>query len=118
MATGITLAGTLYISLPMLPSFLWLVVLYPLSAVGWALATPQMTAMVGDLSHQDSRGRIFGIYQMSSGIGLSLGPLVGGWLYDTYGGAIPFTINGALLLSTAVFIALALGRGQVPRRVG
>ncbi len=113
MATGVTVAGTLYISLPMLPSLVWLVVLYTLSATGWALAGPQMTAMVGDLSHEDRRGRIFGIYQMSSGIGLSVGPLMGGWLYDTYGGAIPFTLNGAVLLSTALFIALALGRGQV-----
>ncbi len=111
MAAGVTVAATLYLALPLLPSFVWLVVLYPLSAVGWSLATPQMTAMVGDLSHEDRRGRIFGIYQMFSGIGLSAGPLMGGWLYDTYGGAIPFTIHGAVLLSTALFIALALGRG-------
>ncbi len=111
MATGVTVAGTLYISLPMLPSLVWLAVLYALSATGWALALPQMTAMVGDLSHEDRRGRIFGMYQMFSGIGLSVGPLMGGWLYDTYGGAIPFTINGAILLSTALFIALALSRG-------
>ncbi len=112
MATGVTVAGTLYISLPMLPSLVWLAVLYALSATGWALALPQMTAMVGDLSHEDRRGRIFGMYQMFSGIGLSVGPLMGGWLYDTYGGAIPFTINGAILLSTALFIALALTRRQ------
>ncbi len=112
MATGLTVAGTLYISLPMLPSLAWLVVLYTLSATGWALAQPQMTAMVGDLSHEDRRGRVFGMYQMFSGIGLSVGPLVGGWLYDTYDGAIPFTINGAILLSTALFIALALSRSQ------
>jgi MFS family permease len=112
MATGVAVSGTLYISLPMLPSLVWLVVLYTLSAIGWALARPQMTAMVGDLSHEDRRGRIFGIYQMFEGLGLSMGPLLGGWLYDTYGGAIPFTINGAILLSTALFIALALSRGR------
>ncbi len=110
MATGVTLTGVLYISLPSLPSLIWLVVLYPLSAIGQALSGPQMTAMVGDLSHGDRRGRIFGIYQMFSGLGLSVGPLVGGWLYDTQGGASPFIINGAILLSTAIFIALALGR--------
>ncbi len=54
---------------------------------------------------------------MFSGIGLSEGPLVGGWLYDTYGGAIPLTINGAILLSTALFIALALGRAPGPATV-
>ncbi len=117
MATGVTVAGTLYISLPFLPSLVWLVVLYPLSAVGQALYSPQMTAMVGDLSHENRRGRIFGIYQMFSGIGLSVGPLMGGWLYDTYGGATTVIINGAILLLTALFVALALGRGQAPEHV-
>ena len=118
MATGVTVAGTLYISLPMLPSLVWLVVLYTLSATGWALARPQMTAMVGDLSHEDRRGRIFGTYQMFEGIGLSVGPLMGGWLYDIYGGAVPFTINGAILLSTALFIALGLSRSMGKQELG
>jgi MFS family permease len=108
MATGFLLTGLLYSAFPFLPNLIWLVVLYTLSAVGGAMADPARQAMVGDLANEQERGRVYGVYELVVGIGMSLGPLLGGWIYDNVGQDIPFFINGALLLLAAVWAGLTL----------
>ena len=108
MAAGFLLSGLLYSMFPFLPNLIWLVVLYTLSAVGGALADPARQAMVGDLSNEQERGRVYGVYELVVGIGSSLGPLLGGWIYDNVGQDIPFYLNGALLLLAAVWAGFTL----------
>ena len=51
----------------------------------------------------------------AAGLGVTVGPLLGGWLYETWGPQAPFYANGiALALSTLVLWALL----QVPEPVG
>jgi len=116
MATGFLLAGLLYSALPFLPNLIWLALLYTLSAVGGAMAGPARQAMVGDLADEQERGRVYGLYELVVGIGASLGPLLGGWMYDNVGQDIPFFINGALMLLAAVWAGLTLRErnSQVP----
>jgi MFS family permease len=108
LAGGLVLAGTLYIALPNLPNLLWLVILYTLAAVGWAMSDPAKTALVGDLAKEDQRGRVFGIYELVTGIGRSLGPLAGGFVYDNYGQELPFYLNGGILVLSAMWVLLYL----------
>jgi len=113
MALGMLATGLLYTSFPILPSIVWLVVLYTLSAVGSVMADLAKTAMVGDIAGEEERGRIFGVYQLTTGVGASLGPLVGGWIYDQFGNDIPFFMNGVLLVLSAVWAARYLGDGDI-----
>ncbi len=115
MAVGLVGAGLLSLLLPGLPSLAWLVILYTLSAVGWAMADPAEEAMVADLSGEDTRGRGYGLYNLAGGLGATIGPLIGGWLYDNAGEAVPFYVNGVVLLASAVWVLLAL-RGPALER--
>lgn len=108
LAGGLVLAGTLYIALPTLPNLLWLVVLYTIAAVGWAMSDPAKTALVADLAEEDQRGRIFGIYELVTGIGRSLGPLVGGFVYDNFSHELPFYLNGGILVISAAWVLVYL----------
>jgi MFS family permease len=108
LAGGLLLAGTLYIALPNLPGLLWLVVLYTTAAVGWAMSDPAKTALVADLANEDQRGRVFGIYELVTGAGRSLGPLAGGFLYDNFSHELPFYLNGSILLLSAIWVLLYL----------
>ena len=72
------------------------------------MAGPARQAMVGDLANEQERGRVYGLYELVVGIGASLGPLLGGWIYDNVGQDIPFFMNGALMLLAAVWAGLTL----------
>ena len=112
MAIGLIGAGLLSLLLPGLPSPFWLMLLYTLTAVGWSIADPAETAMVADLAGRDSRGRGYGVYDFVNGLGATIGPLLGGWLYDNVGRPVPFYLNGAVLVASAVWIVLAMRNGR------
>jgi MFS family permease len=108
MASGLIGAGFLSLLLPRLPNIGWLVVIYTLSAVGWSMADPAEIAMVADVTGGETRGRAYGLYEFAGGLGASLGPLLGGWLYDTAGRTTPFTLNGVVLLGSAIWVLVML----------
>lgn len=113
MASGSALTGLLYLFIPNLPNIIWLIVLYTLSSIGWTMANPAETAMVSDLSSGDTRGRTYGMYALVGRLGASIGPLLGGWLYDSLGHAVPFYITGIILLLSAILAIILLRESPV-----
>ena len=85
-----------------------LAVLYTLSAVASSLVEPAAAAMVADLIGRERRGTGYGLHALAGGLGATLGPLVGGWVYDTIGQAVPFYLDGAVLCASAVWVWLML----------
>lgn len=108
MAVGLVGSGVMSLLLPSLPNLVWLGVLYTLEAIGWTIAAPAEEAMVADLTGAAVRGRGYGMYTFARMLGMTVGPLIGGWLYDSVGQAVPFYINGVVLLFGAVWVLVAL----------
>jgi MFS family permease len=75
------------------------------------MAGPAEEAMVADLTgNQVRRGLGYGFHTFVSSMGASVGPLAGGWLYDSVGLAVPFYLNGVVLLMGALLVLLLLGK--------
>lgn len=110
MALGMVGAGIFSFLLPGLPGIFWLTIFWTLESVGWAMADPAEEAMVADLTGHQVRGTGYGFYTFVSSMGASVGPLAGGWLYDSVGRAVPFYFNGVVLLIGALLVLLLLGR--------
>jgi MFS family permease len=110
MALGLVVSGIFSFLLPVLPGIIWLAIFWTLESVGWAMAGPAEEAMVADLTGHQVRGMGYGLYTFVSSMGASIGPLAGGWLYDSVGRTIPFYLNGVVLLIGALFILLVLGK--------
>ena len=114
MALGLVGAGICSFLLPGLPGIVWLAIFWTLESVGWAMAGPAEEAMVADLTGHQIRGTGYGLYTFVSSVGASVGPLAGGWLYDSIGRAVPFYINGIVLLIGALLVMLLLGKNRLP----
>jgi MFS family permease len=113
MALGMFGSGIFSFLLPGLPGIVWLAIFWTLESVGWAMAGPAEEAMVADLTGNEVRGLGYGLYTFVSSMGASVGPLAGGWLYDSIGQAVPFYFNGVVLLMGALLVLLLLGEKRL-----
>ncbi len=113
IAVGLAGSGVVSLFLPGLPSVAWLILLWMVEALGWAMAAPAQEALVADLCGRDTRGTGYGLYSFSGSLGATFGPLVGGWLYDTAGHGVPFYLNAVVMLAGAVWVLAMLPRRPV-----
>lgn len=113
MAIGLVGAGIVSLLMPSMTSLSMLSGLWLLEAVGFSAASPAEGALVADLTGKNVRGTGYGMYTFASGLGFTLGPLLGGWLYDAAGHAVPFYANGVALFIGAILVLWLLrGAGQ------
>ncbi|MCL6431698.1 MAG: MFS transporter [Anaerolineae bacterium] len=114
IAAGLAFSGLVSLLLPLVPSLLWLTALWAVQAVGLVATAPAQKALVADLMGSDARGQGYGLYVAASDIGVVIGPLLGGWLYDTAGHGTPFLLNGLLLLGSAALALVLLRERPAP----
>jgi EmrB/QacA subfamily drug resistance transporter len=79
-----------------------------LQGIGGALLTPGSLAMIDASFRRTDRARAIGAWSGLTGVGVALGPLLGGWLVDAVSWRAVFLIN----LPLGLFVCLA-----APRRV-
>ena len=114
IAIGLVGAGLVSLLMPLMTNLVILSILWVLEAIGFSAASPAQGALVADLTGKNVRGTGYGLYTLASGLGFIIGPLLGGWLYDSAGHAVPFYING-IMLFTGAGLVLVLLRGTHER---
>jgi len=112
MVIGLVAGGIFSVFIPILPSLIWLVVLFTFSNVTGAMSGPAQTAMVSDIVGEERRGRAYGLYDFALNLGITLGPLLGGWLYDAAGKTTPFFLNGAILVVSGAWVLIFMRQHQ------
>jgi MFS family permease len=117
MVAGMTGSGLLMILLPQLSTLLWLAVFYTLSGITWAISEPAETSLVAELTGGSRMGRSYGMYEMAGQIGFTVGPLLGGLLYDAVARQTPFYINGVMLIAGALWVAFSMRGISLPKHV-
>jgi len=115
MVLGMAVAAGSSFLIPGLASLTGLAALWALQALCYAAGDPAEQALVADLTGGDQRGRAYGLYMLAAGLGATVGPLVGGWLYEALGPQAPFYANG-IVLALCTLLLGALLRG--PARTG
>lgn len=92
-----------------------LVVLVTVMSLGEVLLAPVAAAQVADLAPEVVRGRYMGVWTVVWNGGASLGPAVGGFSMDRFGGRRAFALLlGVGLLGGALFVLLARRGMGVP----
>ena len=98
---GLILMGASTFAFVIASRFSDLLVLRALQGIGVALTIPASVALMAASSDPQTRGGSMGIYVTARMVGFTIGPLIGGYLYDRFG------FNAAFFAGTA-FIALAM----------
>jgi MFS family permease len=111
MLLGMGVAAASSFLLPGLNTLLALAALQVIQALSGAASSPALQSLVADQTGGDRRGRAYGIYALAGGLGATVGPLVGGWLYESVSPAAPFYANGIVLALSTLVLGLFL---QIP----
>lgn len=111
---GSLLYGLGYLSLGWVGSFNWVLATIVVITAGEIVFSPITLSVVAELSPQDWRGRYMGFFGLSQTLGMSLGPLLGGVLLDTFPTDSRF-IWGAIAF-VAFVAAVGFQRWGVARR--
>lgn len=114
MVLGLGVSAATMFILPKLTSILGLAILWSLLALCFAAGDPAEQALVAELTGGDQHGRAYGFYVMASDVGAALGPLGGGWLYDSVSTSAPFIATGAILAICGLILLLFL---SIPKSV-
>lgn len=104
MLLGMTVAAASSFLMPGLGSVLALAIVQVVVAAAGAAGRPARRALVADLTGGDQRGRAYGIYALAGGLGATVGPLAGGWLYERVSPAAPFYANGIVVAASALVL--------------
>lgn len=105
---AIATAAGVSLLIPRVDSLAALAALWVLEAVCFTASDPASSALITDLTGEQVRGRVYGLFAFAGSLGAVAGPLLGGWLYDSAGKPAPFLVNAAALGACALIIALAL----------
>ncbi|MFX0209568.1 MAG: MFS transporter [Candidatus Hodarchaeota archaeon] len=106
-----TLVGLLFISLGIEMALIFLMILFTCQRFLFGIMQPSFRALQSDLVPEKVRGKEFGIVQAFANFGSTLGPIIGGWLYDVFymnnfhfngityfGAGVTFILAGSLAL--------------------
>jgi DHA1 family multidrug resistance protein-like MFS transporter len=115
MLLGMSVAAASSFIIPGLSTLATLAILQVVQAACGAASGPARQALVADLTGGDQRGRAYGLYALAGGLGATVGPLVGGWLYERVSPAACFYANGVVLALSVVVLWAFL---HVPDKAG
>lgn len=106
---GMVLASAGMWILPLSPRVTVLATGAVLLGISYALSTPAWHALVSELAPPGRTGLAMGASQTAQGLGLVLGPLLGGVLWDEFGHRAPF-LGAAALLTAGTVLLLVMAR--------
>jgi DHA1 family multidrug resistance protein-like MFS transporter len=108
MMLGLIVGALASFIIPHLRSIMALSALWTVETLGYVTSLPAERAFVADIAGEDVRGTNYGLYTFAFFLGGVVGPLAGGWLYDTIGHASPFYLNSLFLLFGSLLVAVLL----------
>jgi DHA1 family tetracycline resistance protein-like MFS transporter len=111
VSIGTALIAVGLVLTPITHSFVVLCVALIILATGSGINNPSNSSLLSKLCPSDETGGVMGIGQSMSTLGRILGPMAGGFLFDTMGAASPYWLGGAVMLVAFMF-SLRLPRIQ------
>jgi EmrB/QacA subfamily drug resistance transporter len=87
------------------PSVGWLIAARVVQGIGAALLTPSSLALIGATYPKEERNRAVGVWAAASALTTAGGPILGGWLTETFGWQSVFWINPPLAAAAVALLS-------------
>ncbi|MDL2407061.1 MFS transporter [Rhizobium calliandrae] len=117
LALGCVLFGLASAACAMAPSPAWLITARVVQGAAAAIVTPASLALIGATYPRAERNRAIGIWAAASALTTAGGPVLGGWLTETFGWPSVFWINPPIAVVTVgVLLIFAPKDGRIHRR--
>ncbi|HEX3440662.1 MAG TPA: MFS transporter [Pseudolabrys sp.] len=116
LAVGCLVFAAASIACAVAPSVKWLIAARVVQGIGAALLTPASLALIGATYPKEERNRAVGVWAAASALTTAGGPILGGWLTETFGWQAVFWINPPLAVAAvALLYAFAPPDAREPR---
>lgn len=106
IVVGLVLMAVATLGFLLASQFTHLLFLRALQGIGVAITVPAALALMVGSSEKSTRGGSMGIYTTSRMLGLAIGPLLGGLLYDSFGFDAAFYAGGAFIILAFILVNL------------
>jgi EmrB/QacA subfamily drug resistance transporter len=116
LAIGSLLFGVTSAICALAPSVSWLISARVLQGIAAAILTPSSLALIGAVYPKEERNRAVGVWAAASSLTTAGGPVLGGWLVETFGWQSVFWINPPLALVVVGLLAAFAPEDQHQRR--
>lgn len=98
LITGFTISAAALLLFTYAKSMTILYVLVALLGIGYAFIIPSWNALIASAIPPEKRGAVWGFFLTIEGLGMIIGPIVSGKLWDVYGYHAPFLMSGSVLV--------------------
>ena len=105
LSLGCLLFGAASAACALAPSVAWLIAARVAQGVAAAIVTPASLALIGATYPRAERNRAIGVWAAASALTTAGGPILGGWLTETFGWQFVFWINPPLALVAVALLA-------------
>lgn len=101
---GLIISGILQILIPFNKSYYSFTIIYTIISVAGMFYGPALSSIIIDFVGENRRGKSYGLYSFASGVGATIGPIVGSYIYENVGNDTIFHLKGAALIALTLFI--------------
>lgn len=117
LSIGCILFGLASAACAVAPTAAWLIAARVVQGIAAAILTPASLALIGATYPRDERNRAIGVWAAASALTTAGGPVLGGWLTETFGWPSVFWINPPLaFVAIGILLAFAPEDRREPRR--
>ena len=117
LAIGCVLFGFASAACALAPSPAWLIAARVVQGTAAAIVTPASLALIGATYPRAERNRAIGVWAAASALTTAGGPVLGGWLTETFGWPSVFWINPPFaLITVGLLLVFATKDGRIQRR--
>lgn len=106
LVLGCLLFGAASAACALAPSVAWLIAARVVQGVAAAVVAPASLALIGAVYPRADRNRAIGLWAAASALTTAGGPILGGWLTETFGWQLVFWINPPLALISVALLAV------------